>query len=88
MKNDEQAPLDFLQIAIAEDDPWRTQRATLHPAPPRSDISEASIAPHEIIDLTIHTHTPKKFVKSEYRDVISRENFIQSLKTLEKEKEK
>ena len=44
------------------------------------------LPPGELIDLTIHTHTERKFVKSEYKDVISRKNFIQSLQTLEKEK--
>mgnify|MGYP004349260921 CR=1 FL=1 len=41
------------------------------------------LPPHEVIDLTIHTHTPKKFVKSHYKDVISRTKFIQSLQSLE-----
>jgi len=49
-------------------------------------FNKHSLPPHEVIDLTIHTHTERKFVKSEYKDVISRKNFIQSLKTLEKEK--
>ena len=44
------------------------------------------LPPNEVIDFNIHAHTERKFVKSEYEDVISRKNFIQSLKTLEKEK--